>query len=46
VTGFLLSSMGIQYVFMVFAAILLLGALVTAVFAVETKGRTLEELSP
>ncbi|TWB42768.1 putative MFS transporter [Rhizobium sp. ERR 922] len=46
VTGFLLSSMGIQYVFMVFAAILLLGALITAVFAVETKGRTLEELSP
>lgn len=46
VTGFLLSSMGIQYVFMVFAAILLLGALITTVFAVETKGRTLEELSP
>ncbi|AGB75061.1 MULTISPECIES: MFS transporter [Rhizobium] len=46
VIGFLLSSMGIQYIFMVFAAILLLGALVTAVFAVETKGRTLEELSP
>ncbi|MGK9053032.1 MFS transporter [Neorhizobium petrolearium] len=46
VTGFLLSSMGIQYVFAVFAAILLVGALITAVFAVETKGRTLEELSP
>jgi putative MFS transporter len=46
VTGFLLSSMGIQYVFAVFAAVLLCGALITAVFAVETKGRTLEELSP
>jgi putative MFS transporter len=38
--------MGIQYVFAVFAAILLVGALVTALFAVETKGRVLEELSP
>ena len=44
--GWVMSSMGIQYVFAAFAAILLVGALVTALFAVETKGRVLEELSP
>ncbi len=44
--GWVMSSMGIQYVFGAFAAILLVGALVTAVFAVETKGKVLEELSP
>jgi putative MFS transporter len=44
--GFLMSSMGIQYVFATFAVILLIGALVTALFAIETKGRVLEELSP
>ncbi|CDN58050.1 MFS transporter, aromatic acid:H+ symporter (AAHS) family (plasmid) [Neorhizobium galegae bv. officinalis bv. officinalis str. HAMBI 1141] len=44
--GWVMSSMGIQYVFGAFAAILLVGALVTAFFAVETKGQVLEELSP
>lgn len=44
--GWVMSSMGIQYVFGAFAVILVVGALVTAVFAVETKGRVLEELSP
>lgn len=44
--GWVMSSMGIQYVFGAFAVILLIGALVTALFAVETKDRVLEELSP
>lgn len=46
VVGFLMSSMGIQYVFAVFAAILVLGAVITMLFAVETKDKVLEELSP
>ncbi|QPB22601.1 MFS transporter [Rhizobium sp. 007] len=46
VVGFVMSSMGIGYVFATFAAILLVGALITALFAIETKGRVLEELSP
>lgn len=44
--GAVMTSMGIQYVFAMFAGILLFGALITAIFAVETKGRVLEELSP
>ena len=35
-----------QYVFAAFAAVALLGGLVTLMFAIETKGRVLEELSP
>jgi putative MFS transporter len=37
---------GIQYVFAAFAAVALLGGLITLAFAIETKGRALEELSP
>jgi MFS transporter, putative metabolite:H+ symporter len=37
---------GISYVFAAFAAVALFGGLVTIVFAIETKGRVLEELSP
>ncbi len=44
--GFIMSAMGIQYVFATFAVILLIGALLTVFFAVETKGKALEELSP
>ncbi|MGO7016029.1 MFS transporter [Rhizobium leguminosarum] len=44
--GTVMSSMGIQYVFASFAAILIVGAIVTMLFAVETKDRVLEELSP
>ncbi|PYG53702.1 sugar transport protein [Rhizobium sp. UGM030330-04] len=44
--GFVMSSMGIQYVFATFAVILIIGAVVTMLFAVETKGKVLEELSP
>jgi putative MFS transporter len=44
--GFVMSLMGIQYVFATFAVILIIGAVVTMLFAVETKGKVLEELSP
>jgi putative MFS transporter len=37
---------GIQYVFATFAVVAVLGGIVTIRFAVETKGRVLEELSP
>ncbi|NTI62769.1 MFS transporter [Agrobacterium rhizogenes] len=46
VVGWLMAHFGLQSVFAAFAGILLFGALITAVFAVETKGRMLEELSP
>jgi MFS transporter, putative metabolite:H+ symporter len=44
--GFIVAGVGIRYVFLAFAAIALIGGLVTARYAVETKGKVLEELSP
>jgi MFS transporter, putative metabolite:H+ symporter len=44
--GWIIAEFGIQYVFGVFACVVLVGAVVTALFAIETKGRVLEELSP
>jgi MFS family permease len=44
--GFVVAGVGIQFVFLVFAAIALFGGLVTARYAIETKGKVLEELSP
>jgi putative MFS transporter len=44
--GWIVADLGIRYVFAAFAAVALLGGLVTLLFAVETKGRILEELSP
>jgi len=44
--GWIIAGFGIQYVFGVFACVVLVGAVVTALFAIETKGRVLEELSP
>jgi len=44
--GAIVADLGIQYVFAAFAAVALVGGLVTLVFAIETKGRVLEELSP
>ena len=46
VVGFVMAQFGIQYVFAVFAAFLVLGAIVTGLCAIETKGRVLEELAP
>ena len=44
--GSIVAGLGIQYVFAVFAAVALVGGVVTLLFAIETKGRVLEELSP
>jgi MFS transporter, putative metabolite:H+ symporter len=44
--GWVIASLGIQYVFGIFACVLFVAAVVTALFATETKGRVLEELSP
>lgn len=40
------AKVGISWVFAAFAVVALVGALVTHFFAIETKGRVLEELSP
>ena len=37
---------GLGTVFLMFAAVAVVGAVVTALFAVETKGRVLEDVSP
>jgi len=44
--GWIIAGFGIQYVFGMFACVVLAGAVVTSLFAIETKGRVLEELSP
>jgi MFS transporter, putative metabolite:H+ symporter len=36
----------INYVFIVFAIVLAIGGIICLLFAIETKGRVLEELSP
>lgn len=46
IVGSIVAGLGIRYVFAVFAAIALIGGLVTLRFAIETKGKALEELSP
>jgi putative MFS transporter len=46
VVGSVIAGFGIQYVFVVFTCVLLVGASATALFAIETRGRILEELSP
>jgi putative MFS transporter len=46
IVGFVVADLGIRYVFAAFAAIALVGGVITMLFAVETKGRVLEELSP
>ena len=45
VVGMMIAS-GLPSVFMLFGAVAALAAVITAVFAVETKGRVLEEASP
>jgi len=44
--GFIVAGVGVRYVFLAFAAIALVGGLVTTRFGIETKGKVLEELSP
>jgi putative MFS transporter len=44
--GTVVADLGIRYVFAAFAAVALAGGIVTLLFAIETRGRVLEELSP
>jgi MFS transporter, putative metabolite:H+ symporter len=44
--GWIVGSYSINYVFVVFAIVLAIGGLICLLFAIETKGRVLEELSP
>jgi MFS transporter, putative metabolite:H+ symporter len=44
--GWIVGDFGIRYVFTALAAVALVGGLTTLLFAIETKGRVLEELSP
>jgi putative MFS transporter len=44
--GFVVGDFGIRYVFSAFAAVALVGGVVTLLLAIETRGRVLEELSP
>lgn len=44
--GFIVADFGIRYVFTAFAVVVLVGGITTLLFAIETKGRVLEELSP
>ena len=45
-SGYLRTDTGLNVVFAAFACVLLVGGIVTALGAIETKGRVLEELSP
>jgi MFS transporter, putative metabolite:H+ symporter len=44
--GWIVGSYSINYVFVVFAIVLAIGGIICLLFAIETKGRVLEELSP
>jgi putative MFS transporter len=46
IVGLVVADYGVRYVFAVFAGVLVVGALVTYLFAIETKGKALEQLSP
>lgn len=46
VVGTVVADFGIRYVFSAFAAVALIGCILTVLCAIETKGRVLEELSP
>jgi putative MFS transporter len=43
--GYMIAG-GLQSVFLMFAVVAAAAALITAAFAIETKGRVLEEVSP
>lgn len=44
--GFIVAGVGIQYVFLTFAAVAVVGAITIGKLGIETKGQVLEELSP
>ncbi|MBJ8421639.1 MFS transporter [Acinetobacter bereziniae] len=46
IVAFTISGFGIKYVFSVMACLVLIGGIITILFAIETKGQVLEKLSP
>jgi len=44
--GSIMANLGISYVFVMFAGVVLIGGIVTMLCAIETKGQVLEKLSP
>jgi MFS transporter, putative metabolite:H+ symporter len=44
--GAIVTDLGIKYVFAAFAAVALAGGIITLLFAIETRGKVLEDLSP
>ena len=46
IVGWIVGDFGIRYVFATFAAVAVIGGIITIGFATETKGKVLEELSP
>jgi MFS transporter, putative metabolite:H+ symporter len=46
IAGWAISGFGIQYAFSVFAGVLIVAAIVTYLFGIESGGRVLEEMSP
>jgi MFS transporter, putative metabolite:H+ symporter len=46
IVGFIVGGYGLNYVFLMFGCVALIGAVVAASFAIETKERILEEVSP
>lgn len=46
ITGMVVAGYSISLVFIIFAVVALIGAIITGIFAIETKGKILEEISP
>jgi len=46
VVGMMVADSGLKSVFLVFALVALAAAIIVGLFAIETKGRVLEEISP
>jgi len=46
IVGFIVTGTNIKWVFLMFGVVSVIGALIVELFAIETKGRALEELSP
>jgi putative MFS transporter len=44
--GLIVAGPGVEYVFFLFAAVALVGGIITMLFGIETRGAILEELSP
>ncbi|HXZ95118.1 MAG TPA: MFS transporter [Dehalococcoidia bacterium] len=46
IVGFIVAGTNIKWAFLMFGVVSLIGAVIVGLFAIETKGRPLEELSP